>query len=83
MKKQELPKWFNGELYENGAEVTNPFSKEKYKLNSVELSIYDMIIGAQMVFNMGYRDKKLLKDWQKGLSWFRAHSAKAYMVLLD
>ena len=83
MKKQNLPKWFNGELYEDGAEVTNPFSKEKYKLNNVELSMYDMIIGAQMVFNMGYRDDKILKDWRKGLDWFRTHSAKAYMVLLD
>ena len=83
MKKQGLPKWFNGELYEEGAEVTNPFSKEKYKLNNVELSIYDMIIGAGVVYDMGYRDKKLLEDWQKGLSWFRTHNAKAYMVLLD
>ena len=25
-KKQELPKWFDGEVYEIGDEVRNPFS---------------------------------------------------------
>ena len=33
--KQQLPKWFNGELYEKGATVRNRFSGEKYKLNNV------------------------------------------------
>jgi hypothetical protein len=83
MKKQNLPKWFNGELYEDGAEVTNPFSKEKYKLNNVELSMYDMIMGAQMVFDIGYQDEQIIKDVRKGLDWFREHNTKAYMVLLD
>ena len=83
MKKQELPKWFNGELYEEGAEVTNPFSKEKYKLNNVELSMYDMIKGAEIIYDMVHRNEKILKDWRRGLDWFRKHSAKAYMVLLD
>ena len=50
MKKQKLPKWFRGELYTHGAEVTNPFSGESYELSAEELSIYDFIIGAQMVF---------------------------------
>ena len=83
MKKQKLPKWFNGELYEDGAEVTNTFSKEKYKLNNVELSMYDMIMGAQMVFDIGYQDEQIIKDVRKGLDWFREHNTKAYMVLLD
>ena len=81
MKKQELPKWFNGELYEEGAEVTNPFSKEKYKLNNVELSMYDMIIGATVLAEMG--NSWPVKDLRKGLDWFRTHNAEAYMVLLD
>ena len=34
-KEQKLPKWFNGELYTEGAEVTNPFSKESYELNNL------------------------------------------------
>ena len=82
--KQQLPKWFNGELYEKGATVRNRFSGEEYKLNNVELSMYDFVIGSTIVMEMygGYKhtDVSLLR---KGLDWFRQHNAKAYMVLLD
>ena len=81
--KQELPKWFNGEVYEKGEIVKNPFSGEEYKLNAMELSMYDFIIGTQLVFEMGMQNDKLIKDFQKGLNWFRKHNAKAYMILLD
>ena len=82
--KQQLPKWFNGELYEKGATVRNRFSGEEYELNAMELSMYDFIIGSTMVLEMagGYKhtDVSLLR---KGLDWFRQHNAEAYMVLLD
>ena len=87
MKKQKLPKWFRGELYTHGAEVTNPFSGESYELSAEELSIYDFIIGAQMVFeekNILVKTKiNLQKEIAKALSWFRCNNARAYMVLLD
>ena len=82
--KQELPKWFNGELYEEGGTVRNRFSGEEYELNALELSMYDFVIGSTIVLEMagGYKhtDVSLLR---KGLDWFRQHNAKAYMVLLD
>ena len=82
--KQELPKWFNGELYEEGGTVQNRFSGEEYKLNAMELSMYDFVMGSTIVLEMagGYKhtDVSLLR---KGLDWFRKHNAKAYMVLLD
>tara|TARA_R100000664_G_C2707570_1_gene105577 strand:+ start:590 stop:853 length:264 start_codon:yes stop_codon:yes gene_type:complete len=82
--KQKLPKWFNGELYGEGATVRNRFSGEEYELNAMELSMYDFIIGSTMVLEMsgGYKhtDVSLLR---KGLDWFRQNNAKAYMVLLD
>ena len=82
--KQQLPKWFNGELYEEGATVRNRFSGEEYKLNNVELSMYDFVMGSTIVLEMpgGYKhtDVSLLR---KGLDWFRQHNAEAYMVLLD
>jgi hypothetical protein len=83
--KTKLPKWFKGELYNEGDVVKNPFSGEEYKLNNVELSMYDFIIGSQMVFEMAPRTvtKQKVKDFQKGLDWFRKHNAEAYMVLLD
>ena len=46
--KTNLPKWFNGTIYDKGDTVTNPFSGEEYKLTNLELSMYDFIIGSQM-----------------------------------
>ena len=43
--KTNLPKWFNGTIYEKGDTVTNPFSGEEYKLTNLELSMYDFIHG--------------------------------------
>ena len=84
LDRKQLPKWFNGEVYDKGATVRNRFSGEEYKLNNVELSMYDFVIGSTMVLEMagGYKhtDVSLLR---KGLDWFRQHNAEAYMVLLD
>ena len=81
--KQEIPKWFNGEIYTKGETVTNPFSKEDFYLNRLELSIYDFIMGTQAVFEMGLEDKSLINDFQKALTWFRKNNVNAYMALLD
>ena len=62
--KQVMPKWF-----------TNNFTGESIELTAEEVSMYDLIMGAQM-----------LRQWdimEKGLSWFRRNNSKAYMVLLD
>ena len=82
--KQQLPKWFNGELYEEGATVRNRFSGEEYELNNIELSMYDFIIGSTIVLEManGYKHTDV-NELRKGLDWFRKHNAEAYMVLLD
>jgi hypothetical protein len=83
-KEQKLPKWFDGVLYEIGDEVRNPYSGEKIELTAVELSMYDFIMGATMVSEMQPNSSiELVKDLRKGLDWFRQHSPKAYMVLLD
>ena len=87
MSKQntKLPKWFKGQLYDKGDTVKNPFSGEVYKLNNVELSMYDFIIGSQYVMEIAPRTvtKDQVKDFQKGLEWFRKNNMDAYMVLLD
>ena len=84
VKKQQLPKWFKGELYEEGETVRNRFSGEEYELNNVELSMYDFVIGATMVMEMsgGYKHTNV-NELRKGLDWFRKNNPKAYMVLLD
>ena len=82
--KQQLPKWFKGELYEEGAVVQNRFGGDSCYLNNVELSMYDFVIGASIVLEMsgGYRHTNV-DELRKGLDWFRKNNAKAYMVLLD
>ena len=87
MKKQntKLPAWFEGMQYDKGDTVKNIFSGEEYELNATELSMYDFIIGSQMVMEMTPKmiTPKAIKDFQKGLDWFRSNNPRAYMVLLD
>lgn len=80
-KKQEIPEWFNGQIYEKGNEVTNRFGGDSCYLNNVELSIYDFIIGASTIMEMGFTTD--VENLRKGLDWFRKNNAKAYMALLD
>ena len=84
-EKQPIPKWFNGLIYNEGAWVRNPFSGDKYELNNIELSMYDFVMGATMVYERkGFNtDPKIVRDLRKGLDWFKKYNAKAYMVLLD
>ena len=81
IKKQKLPKWFNGELYKKGDTVRNRFSGAKYKLNAMELSMYDFVMGSTIMCEMGMKD--VVPDLRRGLDWFRTHNSDAYMVLLD
>jgi hypothetical protein len=83
IKKQKLPKWFRGELYEEGAVVRNRFGGGEIELNNVELSMYDFIMGATTMMEMGNHNTKLITELRKGLDWFRMNNAEAYMVLLD
>ena len=83
-KKAKLPSWFNGSLYKKGAIVSNRFSGEEYELNNVELSMYDFVIGASTMYEMGiFNSDHHIQELRKGLDWFKKHNAKAYMVLLD
>ena len=82
--KQKLPKWFNGELYEEGATVQNRFSGEECELNAMELSMYDFVMGSTIVLEMAGGHKHTSVDLlRKGLDWFRQNNSQAYMILLD
>ena len=74
-KKQVMPEWFNGIVYESGDVVQNPFTGETAELTAEELSMYDLIMGAQVTQNYDIV--------QKGLDWFRRANGAAYMALLD
>ena len=84
LDKAKLPKWFTGELYDEGAEVTNRFGGDSCFLNNVELSMYDFIMGATQMYEMGiFNSGNHAQDLRKGLDWFRKNNAQAYMILLD
>jgi len=84
-KEQKVPKWFQGMIYDQGEEVTNSFSGERYTLNALELSIYDYIMGSNYIFEVAPKTvtKKQIGEFQKALTWFRKNNTEAYMVLLD
>ena len=84
-KEQTVPEWFTGLMYEEGAIVTNNFSGEKYELNGLELSIYDFVMGCQIVFEMAPNSvtQKHLNDFYEGIMWFLTNNVDAYYALLE
>jgi hypothetical protein len=83
-KEQTLPKWFNGQLYKKGDTVRNRFSGESFELNAMELSMYDFVMGAVQLMEMGmFNTPHHAQMVRKGTDWFRKNNATAYMVLLD
>ena len=82
--KEQLPSWFEGEVYEIGDEVRNPFSGETALLDAAELSMYDAIKGAEMVMLMGVANMDRCIDViNQGKDWMLAKNPQAYMTLLD
>jgi len=79
----KIPEWFRGEIYKKGDTVANRFSGKKYKLTAEELSMYDFIMGAQIMLEMGNGNEGMILEMRRGLDWFRKNNNKAYMVLLD
>jgi hypothetical protein len=81
-----LPNWFRGEVYELGDEVRNPFSGETVLLDAAELSMYDVIKGAEiaMVMNLPVFDiDECIDTIEQGKDWFLLKNPNAYMTLLD
>jgi len=81
--KEQLPDWFEGEVYEIGDEVRNPFSGETALLDAAELSMYDLIKGAEMAMHMGIPSDDCIDIINQGSTWFLTKNPEAYMTLLD
>ncbi len=88
MKDITIPEWFTGEIYEKGSVVRNPYSGRTCKLNNIELSIYDYVIGLNNIIQslggvLNPETGSFQNEMAKGISWFRNNNAEAYMALLD
>ena len=80
---QVLPEWFDGEVYAEGAEVTNPYSGCGCYLSPKELSMYDFIKGTETLLENNTRSEYLVNAFYEGLWWFKNNNIEAYMILLD
>ncbi len=83
LSQKPLPKWFDGQVYNEGETVSNPYTGESIDLTAVELSMYDFIKGAEFMINSFGTRPKIVNEMRKGLDWFRRANPEAYMVLLD
>ena len=84
--EEMLPSWFQGEVYELGDEVRNPFSGETVLLDAAELSMYEVIKGAEiaMIMNLPVFDiDECIDIIDRGKDWFILKNPNAYMKLLD
>tara|TARA_B110000908_G_C10146240_1_gene399179 strand:- start:75 stop:851 length:777 start_codon:yes stop_codon:yes gene_type:complete len=84
-KTQKLPKWFikgGGVCYSHGEKVTNFLSNNSIYLTKAELSMYNYIRKSELI---AYKtdDKKIIKNFNKAVGWFKKTNFEAYMVLLD
>ena len=84
--EEMLPSWFQGEVYELGDEVRNPFSGETVLLDAAELSMYEVIKGAEIAMLMNlpiYSIDDCIDIIDRGKDWFIIKNPNAYMKLLD
>jgi len=81
----KLPNWFKWPIYDKGDKVTNPISEETITLTAEELSMLDLVKGAEMAIAMGMASntKELSEVMVKGLKWFKETNPEAYRILLD
>jgi hypothetical protein len=83
LQQKPLPKWFDGQIYDKGETVSNPYTGGSIDLTAEELSMYDFIKGAEFVMSGMSANTKLISEMRRGLDWFRRANPEAYMVLLD
>ena len=87
-KENTLPEWFNGELYDKGAKVSNPFTGESFVLDAEELSMYDFIHGYKLYLEMRSTTdpagghSEIINETIKGMEWFKEKNLDAYQILL-
>jgi hypothetical protein len=87
-KEKDIP--FKGlKFYSEPEFAYNRYSKVSFKLNPIEVAVYDTLMGAYdlhlVAGNSGKikTARKLYEDFYKGKNWFIENNVEAYMTLID
>ena len=80
--EQNLPDWFQGNLYATGGKVTNSKSGNKFWLTSVELSLWDYYKGLHYIIDVRGYDEAFAVDIVKLERWFETNNKNAYEILI-
>jgi hypothetical protein len=81
--KMPFPVPIEKELLHSSWKVTNPFSGQAVSLPYSAKRVYEMIKQAELDADENNGDDPKWNIVRKGVSWFREHYPKEYMVLLD
>ena len=79
---QQLPDWFQGNLYATGDKVRNPKSGDSFWLTNVELSLYDYLKGLNYIMEVRGYDSEFAADVVKLERWFESNNRNAYNILI-
>jgi hypothetical protein len=81
-QEQNLPDWFQGNLYATGDKVRNPKSGDSFWLTNVELSLYDYLKGLNYIMEVRGYDSEFAADVVKLERWFESNNRNAYNILI-
>ena len=80
---QQLPDWFQGNLYATGGKVRNPKSGDSFWLTNIELSLYDYYKGLRYIMEVRGYDEAFAADIVKLEKWFKSNNRNAYQALIN
>jgi len=81
-QEQNLPDWFQGNLYSTGGKVRNPKSGDSFWLTNVELSLWDYLSGLKYIIEVRGYDQELASDAMKVERWFLQNNKNAHQALI-
>tara|TARA_B110000881_G_scaffold49234_1_gene41513 strand:+ start:238 stop:522 length:285 start_codon:yes stop_codon:yes gene_type:complete len=80
---QQLPNWFQGNLYSTGGKVRNPKTGDSFWLTNVELSLYDYLKGLNYIMEVRGYDSEFAADVVKLERWFESNNKNAHQALIN
>ena len=81
-QEQNLPNWFQGNLYSTGDKVRNQLTGDSFWLTNVELSLYDYYQGLKYLMDVRGYDPEFAADVVKLERWFLQNNRNAYQALI-